>query len=70
MYDALAHERVYKKAWPEARVLEYFDGQRDRQFEGTLVSALLRSADALRDIREGMPDDGTEPRSYPPQVRA
>jgi putative two-component system response regulator len=37
VYDALAEERSYKKAWPTARIVELFRAQAGRQFDPDLA---------------------------------
>ncbi|MBI5490051.1 MAG: response regulator [Deltaproteobacteria bacterium] len=41
VWDALIHERPYKKAWPAERAAEELCGQRERQFDPEVVDAFL-----------------------------
>jgi putative two-component system response regulator len=41
VFDALAHRRPYKEAWPVERAVEEITAQRDRQFEPSVVDAFL-----------------------------
>jgi HD-GYP domain-containing protein (c-di-GMP phosphodiesterase class II) len=66
VYDALRHERPYKKAWPHEDVMRYMVQQRGAQFEPAIIDALLRivptDADALRPFLQSLepsPDDDT-----------
>ncbi len=42
VYDALTHDRVYRKAWPRDKVIHYLREQRGRHFEPHIVDAFLR----------------------------
>lgn len=50
--DALSSARVYKPAWEEARVLDYFREQRGLQFDPTLVDILLSDWEAIKALRD------------------
>jgi putative nucleotidyltransferase with HDIG domain len=39
-FDALTHDRPYRKAWPVASALAEIERHRDQQFEGRIVDAL------------------------------
>ena len=54
--DALGHARVYKAAWDDAAIRDYFITQRGRKFEPTLVDLVLKHWDALTDIRNNFRD--------------
>ena len=56
VFDALACDRVYKKAWPLDDVLEYVREQRGRQFDPDLVDIFLDSVDEILAIRATYPD--------------
>lgn len=49
--DALSSARVYKPAWDEQRVIEYFKTQRGLQFDPQLVDILLEHWDAIKTLR-------------------
>jgi len=51
VYDALISDRVYKKAWPEEKVLEEIKGGRGTQFDPEVVDAFLDIQDVIRAIR-------------------
>lgn len=51
VYDALGSERCYKKAWPQDKVIEYFQNERGRQFDPTLVDILLETMPQIADIQ-------------------
>ena len=56
VFDALACDRVYKKAWPLDEVLAYLREQRGRQFDPRLVDIFLANIDRLTAIRATYPD--------------
>ena len=41
VFDALTHDRPYKKAWPTADALAYLNERRERQFDPLVVDALV-----------------------------
>lgn len=51
--DALSSPRIYKPAWDEQRVQDYFRDQRGRQFDPQLVDLLLEQWDTIKALREG-----------------
>jgi putative two-component system response regulator len=42
VFDALTHDRPYKRAWPVEEALAWIAGQRGRQFDPAVVEAFLR----------------------------
>jgi response regulator RpfG family c-di-GMP phosphodiesterase len=56
VFDALACDRVYKKAWPLEDVLAYVRDQRGRQFDPVLVDIFLENVGEMRGIRDTYPD--------------
>jgi len=54
--DALGHSRIYKTAWDDARIRAYFEAQRGRQFDPTLVDLLLAHWDEIVAIRQRYQD--------------
>ena len=69
VFDALAHERPYKRAWPVDEAVGEVLGQRGRQFDPDLldVFATLDHAALLRPVRQGERGVGVSPPL--PQVR-
>jgi len=47
VFDALSNERVYKKAWPMDKVLEFFKEQRGKHFEPKLVDLFFENLDLI-----------------------
>ena len=52
VYDALVHDRVYRAALPEDRVLEMIVEQMGRHFDRQAAEAFLSASSRFRDIRE------------------
>jgi putative two-component system response regulator len=52
VYDALVHDRVYRRAMPEPEVLDHLRGQRGRHFDPRVLDAFLGEVDTFRAIRE------------------
>ena len=51
VFDALSHERVYKKAWEMERVLEYLKDESGKSFEPRLVELFLQNIDEIIKIK-------------------
>ncbi len=56
VFDALGSDRCYKKAWPMDKVIRLFEEECGRQFDPTLVEALLTNLDKVKAIQERLPD--------------
>jgi putative two-component system response regulator len=56
VFDALAHRRVYKEAWPLERILEYFRSMSGSQFDPELTSLFLNSQEDIRGILAAFPE--------------
>jgi len=56
VFDALASERVYKKAWPLDKILELLKDQKERHFDPQLVDLLLDNLDRFLTIRDQFQD--------------
>ena len=51
VFDALSHERVYKKAWEMERVLEFLRAESGKSFEPKLVDIFLENIDEIIKIK-------------------
>lgn len=51
VFDALASDRVYKKAWEMPRLLDLIRGERGRQFDPAVVDAFFAVFDDIEAIR-------------------
>jgi response regulator RpfG family c-di-GMP phosphodiesterase len=49
--DALASSRVYKTAWTEQRILDYFKAERGNQFDPHLIDLLLENWEEIKSLR-------------------
>jgi response regulator RpfG family c-di-GMP phosphodiesterase len=56
VFDALACDRVYKKAWPLEQVVDYISEQKGKQFDPSLVDMFLRNMPEMLAIRATYPD--------------
>lgn len=57
VFDALSHDRIYKKAWDIDRVLDFLGDERGRHFDPKVVDFFLRNSKAIVDISLSMPDE-------------
>jgi len=60
VFDALGSERVYKKAWPLEKILEFFREQRGEHFDPNLVDLFFEHLDSFLEIRSAYPEAGDE----------
>lgn len=51
VFDALASDRCYKKAWPLDKVLDFFKEQRGQHFDPELVDLMFENLDQINEIR-------------------
>lgn len=56
VFDALGSDRVYKKAWPLADILDYFQRESGGHFDPELVELFLHNLPAILRIREQYSD--------------
>ncbi|MBR7117745.1 MAG: PAS domain S-box protein [Helicobacteraceae bacterium] len=56
VFDALSHDRCYKKAWPIEDVVEHMLKLRDVQFQGKLVDLLVENLDKFIKIKDEFVD--------------
>ncbi len=56
VFDSLLSRRVYKEAWPVARVREFISAERGGMFDPRMVDVLLGEMDAFLSIREKFRD--------------
>lgn len=52
VFDALGHDRCYKKAWPLEEILTYFKAESGKSFEPKLVELFMQNLDAFLEIKE------------------
>ena len=52
VYDALGHDRVYKKAWPIEKIISYFQDELGEQFDPKLTEIFLKNIDYFEATRK------------------
>lgn len=57
VFDALGHDRVYKKAWPLEKILALFREERARQFDPELIDLFLDNLDEFLAIKAQFDDE-------------
>ncbi len=56
VFDALGSDRVYKKAWEDKEIFDYFEAQRDKHFDPVLVDIFFKNLDEFLSIRDKFKD--------------
>lgn len=56
VFDALGSDRVYKEAWEDEKIFEYFREQRAKQFDPNLVDLFFENLDNFLEIRNNFKD--------------
>ena len=65
VFDALASDRVYKKAWDIPRIVDLFKAERERQFDPDLVRIFLDNLEAFVKILNDYRDEPEQPAEAP-----
>lgn len=52
VFDALAHNRCYKKAWSIEKIIQFIQEQKGKKFDPKLVDIFLNSIDTILQIHE------------------
>ena len=52
VFDALGHDRVYKKAWPLENILALFEEGKGSHFDPTLIDLFMDNLDAFIEIKK------------------
>ena len=52
VFDALGHDRVYKKAWPLEKILDLFKEGRGKHFDPNLIDLFMNNLDDFLAIKE------------------
>jgi HD-GYP domain-containing protein (c-di-GMP phosphodiesterase class II) len=52
VYDALISKRYYKNSWPEEKVVDYIEAEKDKHFDPDIVDAFIDIYDVIKAIRE------------------
>jgi len=56
VFDALGSDRVYKKAWPLEKILDYFITEKEKHFDPDLVELFLNNLDRFLAIKNKYAD--------------
>ncbi len=57
VFDALGHDRVYKKAWPIEKIIDFFKKQRAKQFDPDLTDIFLKHIHQFELTRQNLSDN-------------
>ena len=57
VFDALGHDRVYKKAWILEDILELFRKEKGKHFDPKLIDLFFENLDKFLEIRDSMQDN-------------
>jgi len=52
VFDALSHDRIYKKAWEHKKVIDFIKAESSKSFEPKLVDLFLENIDKIIKIKE------------------
>jgi len=56
VFDALGHDRVYKKAWPLEDILELYKNESGKHFDPILIDILFENLDKFLEIKKSLDD--------------
>jgi PAS domain S-box-containing protein len=57
VFDALGHDRIYKKAWILEDILELFRKEKGKHFDPKLIDLFFENLDKFLEIRDSMQDN-------------
>jgi len=57
VFDALGSDRVYKKAWPDDKILNLFKEERGKHFDPYLVDMFFENIDKIFEVRDKFKDE-------------
>jgi len=52
VFDALGSERIYKKAWPDEKILELFEKEKGKHFDPKLIELFVKNKEKFYKIRD------------------
>ena len=72
VFDALSHDRVYRPAFPQNKVIEMLTEGSGTQFDPEILECFLTNLTLMEEISQQNPDDDdlTEPSSEEPEETA
>lgn len=56
VFDALGHERIYKKAWELEKILDLFQKEKGKHFDPRLIDLFFQHLDKFLEIKESLED--------------
>ena len=56
VFDALSHDRCYKKAWEDDKIFEFFESKKGKHFDPLLTDLFLASKQEFLDVRNALRD--------------
>ena len=56
MFDALASDRCYKKAWQDEKIIELFRQESGKHFDPELVTLFIKNIDKFLVVRDQYKD--------------
>jgi len=65
VFDALGSDRVYKKAWDDERILQFFRDERAKHFDPSLVDLFFENLDKIFEVRKKFQDRFKEDKPIP-----
>jgi PAS domain S-box-containing protein len=57
VFDALGHDRVYKKAWELEQILELFEKEKAKHFDPKLIDIFFKNLDQFLEIKDKFEDN-------------
>lgn len=57
VFDALSHDRCYKKAWEDEAIFYFFEKEKGKHFDPTLLTLFLSAKEEFLAIRDRLKDD-------------
>ncbi len=60
VFDALGSDRVYKTAWSDGKIFNFFNEQRAKHFDPTLIDLFFENLEDILDIRDTLKDEYIE----------
>ncbi|MEA3371995.1 MAG: HD domain-containing protein [Campylobacterota bacterium] len=60
VFDALGSDRVYKTAWDDEKIFDFFRLQKAKHFDPKLVDLFFENLDEILSVRESLQDESVE----------
>jgi response regulator RpfG family c-di-GMP phosphodiesterase len=70
VFDALSHNRVYRKAWDVDQILTLFRAEQGIHFDPDIVDVLLENIEDFLSVKDSYPEIRSESYSYNPSIAA